>query len=68
MENLSDFDAKAEQNSNYKRVNVDLKEEFIMNNNRKVKIKQVKQNIIYRLRGIIVWPVYFTFYFLALGK
>ena len=42
MENLTSDDDRGESNSNYKRVNVDLKEEFIINNNRKVKIKQVK--------------------------
>jgi hypothetical protein len=68
MENLSESDAKGDQNSNYKRVNVDLKEEFIMNNNRKVKIKQVKQNIINRLRSSIVFQIYFTYYSRALEK
>jgi hypothetical protein len=44
MEVLNDHKSNmlSESNSNYKKVSVDLKEEFIMNNNRKVKIKQVR--------------------------
>ncbi len=41
MEEMTNESQENCRDRDYKKVNVDLKEEFIMNNNRKVKIKQV---------------------------
>ena len=44
MKELNESNNYELDNKNYKKLNTDLKEEFIMHNNRKVKIKKVSFN------------------------
>ncbi len=44
MKELNESNNYELDNNNYKKINTDLKEEFIMHNNRKVKIKKVSFN------------------------
>jgi hypothetical protein len=62
-------------NTNYKKVSIDLKEEFIMNNNRKVKIKQVNNKIysnliflIFSKTNVYVVRVYYISSYLVLKR